>query len=237
MRIIILNREKALLGLYLLGILLCLPVLLPFFVTPQLTEGRLNRTSVVIDPGHGGIDGGTKDRYGNLEKGINLEIALKLRDQLRQSGLNVLMTRETDTELFPFLPGRTGRHRRDLQARIEKVKTANSLFLVSIHCDWSPEKTRRGMVVFYSHRDQPSKNLALAIQAELNKIQIKPQKAAPGKYFVLEQPATTGVLVEVGFLSHPEEAVLLQKPEYQEAIAFGISKGILRYLQDYYRLN
>ncbi|NLW56020.1 MAG: hypothetical protein GX050_05300 [Firmicutes bacterium] len=235
MRIIILNREKALFVLYLLGILLCLPVLLPYLTQPLFTEGRLNRTPMIIDPGHGGIDGGTKDHHGNLEKKINLEIALKLRDQLRQSGLPVLMTRETDTELFPYIAGRRGRHRRDLQTRIEKAKAANCQFLVSIHCDWSTDRTRRGMVAFYNHRNQASKNLALAIQDELNKLQTKPQKAAPGKYFILEQPGVTGVLVEVGFLSHPEEAALLQNPEYQETISFGISKGILRYFRDYYR--
>ncbi len=233
MRIIILQREKVLFGLYLFGILLCLPILLPYLTAP--TEGRLSRIPLIIDPGHGGIDGGTQDHQGNLEKKINLEIALKLRDQIRQSGLTVLMTRETDIELYPYIAGRRGRHRRDLQTRIEKAKTANCQFLVSIHCDWSTDQTRRGMVVFYNQQNRSSKELAFAIQEELNHLQPTPQKAAPGRYFVLEQPGLTGVLIEVGFLSHPEEAALLQNPDYQEKIAFAISKGILRYFRDYFR--
>ena len=231
MRIIILSREKTFLSLYLLGILFCLPLLLPYFLGTEFTEGKLHRTSVVIDPGHGGVDGGTKDRQGNLEKDINLDLALKIRTQPQQSGLNVLMTRETDTELSPFIPGRTGRHRRDLLARIAKAKTSKSLFIVSIHCDWSTDRTRRGMVAFYNYRNPSSKKLALIIQEELNKTQTIPQKAAPGSYFILEQPGITGVLIEVGFLSHPEEATLLQTPNYREKIALSISKGILRYLQ------
>ena len=91
------------------------------------------------------------------------------------------------------------------------------------------------MVAFYNPRNQASKELAFAIQDELNLFQTKPQKAAPGKYFILGHSGLTGVLIEVGFLSHPEEAALLQDPEYQATIALGISKGILRYLRDYYR--
>ena len=118
------------------------------------------------------------------------------------------MTREEDTELAPYQPGRGGRHRRDLTARIERARSAKALYLVSIHCDWSTAPTRRGMVAFYYYRNPVGKNLALSIQEELNKIQPQPQKAAPGKYFLLEQPGINGVIVEVGFLSHPEEAAL-----------------------------
>ena len=230
MRIIILNKEKTFLALYLLGILLLLPFLFPYLLQTTLTGGSIPRATILIDPGHGGIDGGTQDAQGHLEKNINLAIGIKLRDQLRQSGVNVVMTRADDTELAPFQPGRGGRHRRDLNTRVEQAKKAKALFLVSIHCDWSTDAKRRGMVAFYYHRDQVGKNLALTIQEEINKIQVSPQKAAPGKYFVLEQPGVTGVIVEVGFLSHPEEAVLLRRADYQEKIALAISRGILHAL-------
>ena len=230
MRIIILNKEKTFLALYLVGILLLLPLLIPYLFQTNLTGGKIQRATILIDPGHGGIDGGTQDAQGHLEKNINLAIGIKIRDQLRQSGVNVVMTRAVDTELAPFQPGRGGRHRRDLNARVEQAKKAKALFLVSIHCDWSTDAGRRGMVAFYNYRDQVGKNLALTIQEELNKIQTSPQKAAPGKYFIIEQPGVTGVIVEVGFLSHPREAVLLQQADYQEKIALAISQGILRAL-------
>lgn len=198
-----------------------------------LTQSPLTRLTVLIDPGHGGVDGGTQDYTGVMEKEINLAVALKVRDHLRQNGLNVLMTRETDTDLSPFIPGRTGRHRRDLLARVEKARKAGSIFLVSIHCDWSTEEERRGAVVFYNYLSPVGKELAQAIQAELNTVQKRPQKTAPGKYFIIRQRGIEGVLVEAGFLSNHEEADLLRTPEYQEELARAIARGVLRYCGNY----
>lgn len=230
MRIIILRKERFLLFLSLFTVLGGLLFLFPFLYRVIPARSRLGQTTILLDPGHGGIDGGTQDRAGNLEKDINLAIARKIRAQLIQCGINVVMTREEDTELAPYQPGRGGRHRRDLTARIERARSAKALYLVSIHCDWSTAATRRGMVAFYYYRNPVGKNLALSIQEELNKIQPQPQKAAPGKYFLLEQPGFNGVIVEVGFLSHPEEAALLQQADYQEKVAFAIAQGILRAL-------
>ncbi|NLY90692.1 MAG: hypothetical protein GX081_03695 [Firmicutes bacterium] len=230
MRILILSKDKILFILSLLGLGLTLAFLAFSLLRITPAESKLKQTTILIDPGHGGIDGGTQDAHGHLEKDINLAIALKIRDYLRQSGVNVAMTREDDRELAAYEPGRSGRHRRDLSSRIERAKKVKALFLVSIHCDWSADPKRRGMVAFYYYRNPAGKNLAFAIQEELNKIQPTPKKAAPGRYFILEQPGVTGVIIEVGFLSHPEEAALLQRPDYQNKIAFGIARGILQVL-------
>ena len=201
------------------------------------TQSPLRRLTILIDPGHGGVDGGTADDEGNLEKEINLRVALALREQLKQSGLRVLMTRESDTDLSPFISGKTGRHRRDLLARVEKAKKSKSLFLVSIHCDWSEARQKQGLFVFYNYLSPASKELALSIQEEVNKVQKNSKKAAPGKYFIIRQRGITGVLVEVGFLSNREDAVLLKKKEYQETIALAIGKGILKYCRKYVSLQ
>ena len=148
---------------------------------------------VVVDPGHGGVDGGTSDQEGTLEKDINLAIALRLRDHLRAGGVKVVMTRTTDTDLSPFRPGKSGRHRRDLAARIEKARNTRAVCLISIHCDWAGDKKRRGAVVFYNPRNNTGKELACAIQEELNRIQAVPQKAAPGNFFILNQSGLTAV--------------------------------------------
>lgn len=188
----------------------------------------MGKPVIVIDPGHGGVDGGTSDEQGVLEKEINLAVALRIRDYLKQSGVNVVLTRTTDTDLSPFVPGKTGRHRRDLSARIKKAKEVKGLFLVSIHCDWSADKKRRGAVVFYNPNSSTGKKLAATIQEELNKIQAVPQKEVPGRYFIITQSGVTGVLVETGFLSHPEEAGLLRNPVYQDRLARAVAAGILR---------
>ena len=214
--------------LLILGGLALLSLLAGAFV-PSGLLGSLSGPVVVVDPGHGGVDGGTSDREGTLEKDINLAIALRLRDHLRAGGVNVVMTRTTDTDLSPFRPGKTGRHRRDLAARIEKARKAGAACLISIHCDWAGDKKRRGAVVFYNPRNSAGKELACAIQEELNKIQAAPQKAAPGDFFILNQSGLTAVLVETGFLSHPEEARLLRTPVYQDRLARAIAGGIRRY--------
>lgn len=202
-------------------------IFLLFHVTK--TQGVLGKLTVVIDPGHGGVDGGTADREGNLEKDINLKIALRISRQLRQSGLRVIMTRNRDTDLAPFLAGRKGRHRRDLMGRINKALAARCLAMVSIHCDYSTDPRKQGAVVFYNYHSEASKELASLIQEELNLVQEKTGEIAPGRYLIIRQKAITGVLVEVGFLSNRTDAEKLQTEGYQEQLAAAISRGILRY--------
>lgn len=234
MVIVFLNRSEVrslalLVGLFLLG----------FASVVQWrhfqTQGSLSKLTVVIDPGHGGVDGGTQDDRGNLEKHVNLQIGLETWKQLQQSGLNVLLTRQTDTDLAPFRSGRGGRHRKDLLQRIEIARRSKSLFLVSIHCDYLEGARKRGAFVFFNYRSAISKGLAGAIQDEVNRLQEKPGKIAPGKYLVIREPDVTGVLVEVGYLSHPEEAALLQTKDYQSKIGLAIARGILNYCQGYVR--
>ena len=148
MLIVCIIKQKFLSSLIALGILFGFTSLIFLLFQVTKTQGVLRKLTVVIDPGHGGVDGGTADWQGNLEKNINLKIALKLREQLRQSGLRVVMTRDRDVDLAPFLAGRKGRHRRDLMGRINKALSARCFALVSIHCDYSQDPSKQGAVVF-----------------------------------------------------------------------------------------
>jgi N-acetylmuramoyl-L-alanine amidase len=218
-----------------LGILLgvgCLVGMIGYQYQTTRVQGWLGQLTVALDPGHGGVDGGAGDNQGNLEKNINLAIGLEVEKQLRQSGLAVVMTRRTDTDLAPFRSGQGGRHRRDLLRRIEIARRRRCLFFVSIHCDSSVESRKNGAFVFYNWRSSPSKGLADAIQQELNQIQSKPGKSAPGKYLVIRQNGLTGVLVEVGYLSHPEERQELQNPQYQARMGLAIARGILGFVNN-----
>lgn len=197
------------------------------------SQGKLNALTLLIDPGHGGVDGGAQDHDGHLEKDVNLAVALYLREHLRESGLNIVMTRESDTDLAPFQSGRTGRHRRDLMQRIEKARENRCLFLISIHCDAFTDSARRGAFAFYNYQSPESKALASAIQTQLNLVQQRDFKTAPGKYLIIRQSGVTGVLVEIGFLSNPQEADLLQDTAYQERLAMAIAAGILQYCRNF----
>jgi N-acetylmuramoyl-L-alanine amidase len=227
--ILLSRREIRWLGVF-LGLGLLVGTLIAQY-RPFLTQGRLGRITVALDPGHGGVDGGTGDGWGNLEKDINLAIGLEIEKQLRQSGLSVVLTRRTDTDLAHFSSGCQGRHRRDLLRRIAIARRHRCLFLVSVHCDSSTESRKSGAFVFYNWRSSRSKGLADAIQQELNQIQAKPGRSAPGKYLIIRQEGLTGVLVEMGYLSNQEEARLLQDLRYRRKLALAISRGILRYIR------
>lgn len=201
--------------------------------TPRETLNGIRQLTILLDPGHGGVDGGTHDRNGHLEKDINLAICLKMKDALCQSGLNVVLTRETDTDLAPYFPGRYGRHKRDLMARIRKARESGSHFLVSIHCDWSRNTRKRGSLVFYNRHSEESKHFADIVQSEINRFHHQTAKAHPGNFLIVSQSKTAGILVEVGFLSNPEESALLQEKAYRERLALAINRGILTYCRRY----
>ncbi|HEY8462962.1 MAG TPA: N-acetylmuramoyl-L-alanine amidase [Bacillota bacterium] len=232
MVIVFLSKSEMRFLVLLLG-LACLAALVTLQWQNFQTQGNLNRLTVVIDPGHGGVDGGAHDQHGNLEKDINLRIGLQIAKQLRESGLRVVMTRQTDIDLAPFRSGQRGRHLRDLLRRVEIALKAKSLFFVSIHCDYSRDTRKRGASVFFNWRSPASKGLAEAIQTEINQLQTGAQKIAPGKYRVIREGGVTGVLVEAGYLSNPKEALLLQNRSYQARLGLAIARGILKYTQKY----
>lgn len=229
MTVIFILKQKLFRSLIVFGILFGLagPLFLLFQV--RKSQGVLGKLTIVIDPGHGGVDGGTADWQGRLEKDINLKIAQKIGKQLRQTGLRVVLTRNRDTDLAPFLMGRKGRHRRDLMGRINKALRTRCIALVSIHCDFSTDSRKQGAIVFYNYLSESSKEIAGLIQEELNTVQERPGKIAPGKYLIIRQKGLAGVLVETGFLSSRVDAEKLQTNQYQELLAGAISRGILRY--------
>jgi N-acetylmuramoyl-L-alanine amidase len=233
-RIIIISREK--IWLLLGGLLFAitsLSIYTALFTDVWKVQSSLSELRVLIDPGHGGVDGGAKDSQGNLEKQINLKIALYLRDHLRQSGLHVVLTRETDIDLAPFSLLERGRHRRDLLARIHKARDNKCLLLISIHCDWSKDPHQQGAKVFYHIQSSTGRRLAEVIQRELNTLQQISNRASSGEFFIIKQQGVNGVIVEVGMLSNFNEAKMLQNQNYQEQLALAIAKGILEFCCNY----
>ena len=182
---------------------------------------------VMIDPGHGGVDGGCSD--GEIqEKDVNLKVAIAIRDYLRQSGVRAGLTRDGDYPLEPF--GRPGRHRRDLNRRAYLIKRSRAVVFISVHCDSSSDDSRRGPAVFYRYRNAASKSLAQLIQEELNSVAGISRRAEPGNYFILKAPPIPGALVEVGFLSNSTDRLKLREEKYHWELAAATCRGILRYL-------
>lgn len=186
---------------------------------------------IAIDAGHGGPDGGAVSHEGVIEKHINLAVSLYLRDYLQQAGALVVMTREEDIDLADSeTKGR--RKKEDLQRRVEMVQQNNTDLLISIHMNSIPSSRWSGAQTFYYPKQhEGNKALATFIQDELksNLGNTNRQAKSIDTIYLLKSVEIPTVLVEVGFLSNPQEARLLADENYQKKVAAAIYRGILRY--------
>ena len=187
---------------------------------------------VVIDAGHGGIDPGKVGVNDALEKEINLNIAMRLKDLLEQNDITVVMTRDEDKDLAS--ENATNRKNEDLKARVQLIANTAPVAVVSIHQNSYPEEDVEGAQVFYYSNSEDGKLLGTIIQnklkEEINKNNHRIAKANKD-YYILKRSTSPTVIVECGFLSNYKEAELLVTEEYQEKLAFAIHLGILQYIK------
>lgn len=191
---------------------------------------------ILIDPGHGGIDGGAQSKNGTIEKDINLQISLKLKENLINKGYTVYMTRDIDEGLYQKGTTIREKKRDDLKRRTEMKVETNCDIFVSIHQNMFAQSKCYGAQVWYAANDKSS-SLANVVQDSLketikdnNKRVAKPAGEA---YLILRDKFDgASVLVECGFLSNPEEEARLKSEEHQNLIVEGISLGIDRYFSD-----
>lgn len=186
--------------------------------------------TVVIDSGHGGNDPGKIGVDGSLEKDLNLTIARKLKYYLEASGVQVIMTRDSDTGLYK----ETDSHKKtaDLKARCQLINDTAPALTISIHQNSYHEESVSGGQVFYYRSSEKGKRLAELLQkrfdyvlGEKNRRLAKPN----GNYYLLLHVKCPIVIVECGFLSNRREAALLGDKEYQDKLAWTIHLGILEY--------
>lgn len=199
-----------------------------------VTENTItaNRHCIVIDAGHGGIDGGTTSCSGVLESKINLDIALRLNDLLHLLGVDTVMIRNGDYSVHTN--GQTIAQQKvsDLKNRVRISNTTNNAFLVSVHQNFFPDSRYYGPQVFYSNT-QNSKAIATKLQAVLNST-LRPrsnrkQKQAKGIY-LMENINCDGILIECGFLSNPEEEQRLLSATYQKKLCCALASVIANHL-------
>ena len=189
-----------------------------------------DRFTVVIDAGHGGIDGGVSGiTTGVKESELNLDIARKLKTKFDKSGAKTVMTRKTEAGLYGIYS--KGFKRRDMQKRKQITLNAKADVFVSIHLNYYSSPLRRGAQVFYKIDDEKSKSLADIVQAELNggKECERDYTALAGDYYVLNEADCAAILCECGFLSNAEDEKLLLTDEYRAEIAEKIFNGIEKY--------
>lgn len=198
---------------------------------------RPARPTVIVDPGHGGEDGGAVSPNGVLESGLNLEIGLRTRDLLRFLGLSVRMTRETDVSIYSPEAGTVSERKvSDLKNRVRIVNETDDAVLVSIHQNMFAESKYRGAQVFYA-QTTGSKALAERLQTlfdtDLDPTNHRQAKESEAVY-LLSRIHCPGILVECGFLSNPEEERLLQTEAHQKKLAAAICAAVTAELAERY---
>lgn len=192
-----------------------------------------NSRTVLVDVGHGGADPGMIGVGGLEEKGINLQIAVKLKAILEEKGYTVVMTREEDKGLYD--EDSRNQKVQDMQRRIAIIKECRPVLCVSIHQNSYQDSEVYGPQVFYYEDSAQGKELAELIQKELNTgLEVARPRVAKGNktYYLLKRSESVLNIVECGFLTNPKEAELLQTEEYQKKVAEAVAKGIDAYLKE-----
>ena len=230
-KFIILKKKTIIFALVLLLILNSIIFLPSVFASTKVSLGV-----VVIDAGHGGIDGGCEGVSGTTERVINLEYAKTLKSYFENYGYKVVMTRENLDGLYSNFS--SNKKKDDMLARKKIIENANADVVISIHMNAFPLQSSRGAQVFYSKEHEVSKKLAECIQDVFIENLPKARKNADvGDYYLLNCSNIPSVIVECGFLSNPEEEQLLLSENYREKLCYSIMCGVAKYFYEIDKIN
>ncbi len=188
---------------------------------------------IIIDAGHGGVDGGATSCSGVLESAINLEIALKLDDLMHLLGFETKMIRTTDISIYTEGNTIGAKKVSDLKNRVKIVNETENGILVSIHQNTFPQEKYSGAQVFYNN--PISKNMADALQkafvSTINPGSNRVCRPSKGVY-LMQRIQRPGLLVECGFISNPQEDAKLCSEAYQQKICCVIAATLSQMLSN-----
>ena len=195
--------------------------------------GNLFNKVVVLDPGHGGKDGGAdNDVSGLKEKDVTLRFCQILRGLLKSSGVQVILTRTSDTSLHPTKVT-------DLSMRAGVANNANADCLVSIHCNGSDRLDAKGFEIWTTKGSTISDSLATEIfnswanSDAKTKLRVDNSDGDPDKesnFAVIYKTRCASVLLEIGFITNNEEAALMANEDWLHTGATAVAAGILKWL-------
>ena len=204
-----------------------------------MTSGNLDTTIdkqvIVLDAGHGGMDGGCVSVNGVCEKQINLAIMEDLRDCLKVLGFDVVCTREDDVSIYDRgIEGLGNQKKSDMQNRLAIFNKYTDAISISIHQNQYTDEKYSGAQMFYSRNNAGGERLAAALQQQFaallqpdNKRETKP---VDDELYLLDNTKCPAVMAECGFLSNNDEAQKLESEQYQKQVAFTIMTGIFEFV-------
>ena len=185
-----------------------------------------SRATVIIDAGHGGIDGGAVSCTGAYESHINLQIALKLQDLFNLLGIQTKMIRTEDVSIYTSGQTIAAKKVSDLKERTRIINSTDNAILISIHQNYFTDDRYSGAQVFYNGTNS---GLAALLQKNfittINPTSHRKIKQSKGIY-LMDNITCPAALIECGFLSHPEEECLLRSTMYQQKICSVIASTV-----------
>ena len=190
---------------------------------------------ILIDPGHGGFDGGAVGIDGVIEKDINLAIAQKLYDLFSVSGFETVLTRDQDVALGNGEGSIRQQKNADLHQRMELTEQYPNSILLSIHQNHYTDPQAFGAQVFYGPQNPESQRLGEIVQQYLVS-QLQPEntrkcKVCTKDVYLIHNAQIPCLLVECGFLSNPQDTYKLVQSDYQRQVAFSIFSGVCTFLE------
>ena len=187
------------------------------------------RTCVVIDAGHGGVDGGAVSCTGVEESQINLEIALRLNDLMHLLGINTYMIRTEDVSIYTDGNSIAAKKVSDLKERVRIINQTPNAILISVHQNYFQDSRYSGSQVFYYRDAKLAKQLQTALVQTLKPESKRKAKKANGVY-LMQNVNCPAALIECGFLSNPAEEEQLRDAEYQKKLCCVISSVVSCYI-------
>lgn len=194
-----------------------------------------NGIVIVIDAGHGGIDGGvTGVKTSTRESDVNLAISKALADYFENAGYTAVLTRSDSGAVCEG----SYKKLKDMEARKAVILDAKPGLVISVHCNSYPLQSVKGAQVFYDANSVQGKAYAEALQTRINgTLNEKSREAKTGDYYILRCSPYTSVLVECGFMSNPQDEAKLITSDYQKQVAFTIYSGVQALLEENQAVN
>lgn len=200
--------------------------------TPVASDVALSNVKnkiITIDPGHGGSDSGAIGPNGYTEKEGAFAISQKVASILNQSGAKVVMTRDSDVDVY----GPNASARNELQARVDVGNNANSNIFVSIHCNAFVNPAANGTQTFYYGSSYQGQRLAQSIQEKMIEANgLRDRGISTCNFYVVKHSYMPAVLIETAFITNYDEEALLSDDEWQTTMAKAIAEGINEYFSN-----
>ena len=190
---------------------------------------------IILDAGHGGMDGGCSSAEGNVEKDINLAIVLEVKELCELYGYNVVLTRDRDTSIHDAgVEGIRAQKESDMDNRLEIFNSHSNAVCVSVHQNNFTDEKYSGAQMFYYEGNPENERFARIMQEKfvenLQPDNTRETKPCGDNLYLCRYCENPTVMVECGFLSNPDEAALLSDNIYQKKVAFTIFSGIMEYI-------